>query len=1032
MTWTDKLIELSVRERVLIIIASAILLFAGIYAFSQLNIEAYPDPSPPLVEVIAQSPGWSAEEMERLVTVPLETELSGIKDLDVIRSISLFGLTNIKVYFEWGADYDKARQEVINRLQMVDLPEGVEPGLSPWSALGEIYRYQVVGDGYTSMELKEAQDWILERQFRQVPGIIDVVGFGGPTKEYHVEIDPNRLISFGVSINEVMDALKQSNANVGGNYIDIGEQSYNVRGIGLFQNVEDIADVVVAENDGVPVYLHQLGFVKIGGKTPLGKVGKDRNPDVVTGIINMHRGEQTLPTLERIRAKVDEINAGGILPEGMKVEPYYDRTELVNITTSTVQHVLLVGMLLVGFIMIAFLGNFRAAFIVTLSIPLALLATFIVMVIRGDSANLISMGALDFGIIVDASVIMVENIYRKLMERKAKTSETTVETIIAAGKEVSGAIFFSMTIIIVAFIPLFTMQGVEGRIFGPLAITYGIALGVSLFLALTYASAFMAWIFKDGASQKETFLVRGLLKTYIPILKRSIEHPKRTLIVCVILLMATLSSLPFIGGEFMPNLEEGSLWVRGTMPNSISFNKAEELANEMREIILGHPEVITVVSQLGQDDEGTEAISWFNVDMFVDLKPTNEWRKGLDKAELINKIENDLSVISGVSYSFSQTIQDNIEEAMAGVRGENVVKLFGDDIETLEKYGFEIEEVMSAVPGVSDLAVYTQLGQPNLLVHIDRKKAARYGVLPNDVNKIVQAAIGGEAVTQLLDGDRRFDVLVRMLPEFRKSAEAIENIPVQTGSGYIPLKEVAEVTKQSGASFIYREANSRYIPIAFSVRDRDLQSTIADAQARIQEAVDLPPGYRLHWAGEFQQLQAALERLVVIIPITLLLILFLLYGNFRNLTDSLLVLASVPFALSGGILALLITGTDLSISATVGFICVLGVVVLNGVVLLQFINNLQKEDELPLFEAVFKGSLLRLRAVMMVSLAAGIGLLPAAVATGIGSETQQPLAQVVVGSMITAPFATLVVLPVLYLLVRQFMQSRKNINNVSD
>ena len=1024
MNWIDNFIEFSVRERVFVITASGILFLVGLYAFMELNIEAYPDPSPPLVEVIAQQPGWSAEEMERQVTVPLETELNGIPGIDVIRSISLFGLSNVKVYFEWGTDYDGARQEVINRLQMADLPDGVDPELSPWSALGEIYRYQLVGEGYSSMELKEAQDWILERQFRQVPGIIDVVGFGGPTKEFHVEIDPTKLIAYGISISDVMEAVEQSNSNVGGNYLDIGEQSYNVRGVGLFRDLEDIANVMVAESDGTPVYLYQLGEVKIGQMVPLGKVGKDYDSDVVTGIVNMHRGQQTLPTLERVRKKVDEINAGGILPDGMKIVPYYDRTDLVNVTTSTVQHVLLAGMLLVGFIMIAFLGNFKAALIVTLSIPLALLSTFIIMVIRGDSANLISMGALDFGIIVDASVIMVENIYRRLSKKKSEVATDIKKTIIDAGKEVAGPIFFSMAIIIVAFLPLFTMQGVEGRIFGPLAITYGIALGAALFLSLTYAPALTAWMFKGVSSHRDTFLVRWLNKGYEPVLKKCVNLPKTTLTISALCLAATLSTVPFIGGEFMPNLEEGNMWIRGTMPNSISFSKAEELADEMRSIVLTHPEVNTVVSQLGQDDEGTEAISWFNVDMFVDLKPEDEWRKGFDKESLIVEMEESLSQIAGISYSFSQNIQDNVEEAMAGVRGENVVKLFGEDLETLERIAFEIESAMSSVDGISDLAVYTKLGQPNLLVEIDRQRAARYGVLTKDVNKIVQAAVGGKAVTQLLDGDRRFDVVVRTLPEYRNTEEAIKNIPITTGAGYIPLKEVANVSTRSGASFIYREANARYIPIAFSVRGRDLQSTVADAENQILDNVVLPAGYRLEWAGEFQQLQDALQRLMVIVPITLLLILFLLYGNFKNLTDPLIVLASVPFALIGGILALIITGTDLSISATVGFICVLGVVVLNGVVLVGFVNNLRREG-LSLYDAVFKGSKLRLRAVMMVSMAAGIGLLPAAVATGIGSETQQPLAQVVVGSMITAPIATLMVLPALYLMVYGWKEAKR-------
>ncbi|MDG5800620.1 CusA/CzcA family heavy metal efflux RND transporter [Marinilabiliaceae bacterium ANBcel2] len=1017
MKWIDKIIDSSVSKKGFAITVSATLFIIGIWAYTKLNIEAYPDPTPPLVEVIVQKSGWSAEEMERQITVPLETELNGIRGIDVIRSISLFGLSNIKVYFEWGTDYEKARQEVINRLQMADLPDDVSPELSPWSALGEIYRYELVGEGYTTMELKEAQDWIVERQFRQVPGIIDVVGFGGPTKEYHVEIDPNKLIAYNVSISDVMDAIELSNSNVGGNYLNIGEQSYNVRGVGLFSSINDIANVMVDERDGTAIYVHQLGEVKIGQKVPLGKVGKDYNSDVVTGIVNMYRGQNTLPTLEKVQEKVKEINEGGILPDGMKIVPYYDRTELVNVTVNTVQHILLAAILLVGFIMVAFLGNYKAALIVTISIPLSLLVTFLMMVIRGDSANLISMGALNLGIIVDASVIMVENIHRRLSGREVKGYANVKDTILSAAKEVAGPIFFSIAIIIVAFLPLFTMQGVEGRIFGPLAITYGFALAAALFLSLTYSPACAAFFFKGRSSRKDTFIVKWLKAGYNPIINKCVKWPKATLAISSIVLAGTLSTIPFIGGEFMPRLEEGNLWVRATMPNSISFTKSEKLVDEMRELILdNHPEVTTVVSQLGQDDEGTEAIGWFNVDMFVDLKPMNEWRDGLNKEELISEIETTLSQISGVAFSFSQNIQDNVEEAMAGVRGENVVKLFGEDLETLEIKAAEIEETMKGVEGIADLAIYTKLGQPNMLVEIDRERAARYGVLTKDVNKIVQAAVGGEAVTQRLDGDRRFDVVVRTLPEFRTTKEEIKNIPVSTGAGYIPLKEVAKVYTQSGASFIYREGNARYIPIAFSVRGRDLQGTVNEAEASILEQVDLPTGYRMEWAGEFQQLQDAIDRLIVVIPLSIILIVFLLYIHFRNLRDCLLVLASVPFAMIGGVLILIITGTDFSISATVGFICVLGEVVLNGVILVSFINKLRKDGK-SLIDAVTEGSKLRLRAVMMIAMAAGIGLFPAAISTGIGSETQQPLAQVVVASMMTAPAATLLVLPTLYLLV---------------
>jgi heavy metal efflux system protein len=1018
----DKLIAFSVRERGMVVAASVVLLLAGLFASRHLNVEAYPDPSPPIVEIIAQSPGWSAEEMELQVTIPLETYLNGMPRLETIRSISLFGLSNVKCYFEWGTDYWAARQEVLNRLQMVELPAGVRPELSPWSALGEIYRYQLVGDGYSTMELNEAQDWILERQFRQIPGILDVVSFGGPTREFHVELDPQRLIAFRVSISEVIEALERSNSNVGGSYLEAGEQSYNIRGIGLLRDTEDIGHVTVAERDGTPLYLRQLGNVRIGSKVPLGKVGRDDDPDIVQGIVMMHRGEQTLPTLARVRAKVEEINAGGILPPGMRIVPYYDRTDLIRVTTNTVQHVLLAGMVLVGFVMIAFLGDLRASLVVTFSIPLSLFATFVVMVLRGDSANLISMGALDFGIIVDASVIMVENIHRRLTGSGSTSAAKIRATVVEAGKEVAAPIFFSMAVIIVAFLPLFTMRGVEGRIFSPLAITYGLALGATLFLALTYAPALSSWLLKPSSRHRDTLLVRALNRLYAPMLRASLARPGLTVAFGALALAATLAVAPLIGGEFMPKLEEGNLWVRATMPIDISFAYADQLVGRIRTKLKDYPEVVTVVSQLGQNDEGTEAVGWFNADFFVDLKPLAQWREGIGKDDLVREMEVDLGRIPGVIYNFSQNIQDNVEEAMSGVRGENVIKIFGHDLLTLQQLAEEVEEAARPVPGVVDLGVFTMLGQPNLLVRIDRQRAARHGLLADDVNGIVQSAIGGQAVTQVLDGERRFDVVLRFLPEYRSSAEAIRNIPVSTRFGHIPLREVADVVERPGASFIYREGNARYIPIKFSVRDRDLQSTIADLETRIRRSVDLPPGYRLAWAGEFRQLRDALDRLMVVVPITLAIILCLLYGYFRNALDTLIVLGSVPPALIGGVLALLVTGTDFSISAAVGFICVLGVVVLNGVVLVASVNTLRVRGS-TLYDAVLTGSRLRMRAVMMVSVAAGIGLLPAAVATGIGSETQQPLARVVVGSMVTAPMLTLLVLPALYFMVHRIAEA---------
>jgi cobalt-zinc-cadmium resistance protein CzcA len=1019
-----KLIDFVLRERFLVVALSALLLIGGLYAFKYLNIEAYPDPAPPTIEVIAQNPGWSAEEMERQITVPLETQLNGMPGVADIRSISLFGLTDIKCYFGFDTEYNQDRQEVLNRLQTVTLPQGVQPALSPWSAIGEIYRYQLVGQDSSVMDLKVAEDWILERQFKQIPGVIDVVSFGGPTKEFHIDLDPNKLIAYGLSVPQVMAAIANSNSNVGANYLEIGEQSYNVRGIGLFKDENDIGNVAVATKNGTPLYLKQLGGVSIGAKVPLGRVGKDDQSDIVQGIVMMRRGEQSLPTLERVRQKVEQLN-NGVLPRGMKIVPYYDRTDLINVTTSTVTHTLVEGMVLVALILIAFLGDLRASLVVALSIPLSLLFTFVCMVLRGDSANLISMGAIDFGIIVDASVIMVENIYRHISDPRL-FSLNPQRTTVQAAQEVGAPIFFASAIIVAAFLPLFTMKGVEGKVFGPMAVTYGFALTGALLLALTFSPVMASLLLKPKSGERETFVVRWLNRAYLPLLRAALARPVVTIAIAGIAIALTLGLLPFLGGEFMPKLEEGNLWVRGSMPNTISFTYANQLADQMRAIMKRYPEVTTVVSQLGRPDDGTDPVSYFNCDFFVNLKPRDEWPRGTTKQGLVKEMEADLRRIPGVDYNFSQNIQDNVEEAMSGVKGENSIKLFGNDLQKLEATANEIQQAMKDVPGVADLAVFGELGQPNLLIQVDRERAARYGVLPNDVNGVVQAAIGGQAVTQVLDGERRFDAVVRFLPQFRGNVEAISSIPVNTPSGAaVPLRDVADITKQTGASYIYREDNARYIPIKFSVRDRDLQSTIAEADAKIKQSVKLPAGYHFEWAGEFQELQEAIKRLEIIVPISILLILCLLYANFRSLRDSLLVFGAAPPALIGGLLALLLTHTTFSISAVVGFISLFGVSMLNGVVLVSYINEL-REKGATLPEAVRRGSELRLRPVLMASLAAAIGLLPASIATGIGSETQKPLARVVVGGMITAPVLLLLVLPALYLLVHRRTRVRSS------
>src|SRR6266581_1262156 len=939
-----KFIDFMLREKFLIIGFSILLLVGGLYAFNVLNIEAYPDPSPPTIEIIAQNAGWSAEEMERQITIPLETQLNGMPGLDHIRSISLFGLTDIKCYFRYETDYNFDRQEVLNRLQMAELPAGVEPQLSPTSAVGEIYRYQLVGDGQSLMDLKVAQDWILERQFKQVPGVIDVVSFGGDSKEFHIDLDPNKLIAFNISVPQVMNAVAQSNSNVGANYLEIGAQSYNVRGIGLFKDTEDIANVAVAAKNGTPIYVKQLGEVTIGAKVPLGKVGKDEQSDIVQGVVLMRRGEKSLPTLERVRQKVQALN-NGILPKGMRIVPYYDRTNLINITTHTVTHTLIEGMVLVAFILLAFLGDLRASLVVALSIPLSLLFTFILMVLRGESANLISMGAIDFGIIVDASVVMVENICRHLAElgpSRRHIGQMKVLAVQLAAQEVSRPIFFSSAIIVAAFLPLFTMTGVEGKVFGPMALTYGFALTGALLLALTFSPVMASMVLTVRHEQRETWVVRAIRWAYAPLLRGVLAHPGVTVVVAVLALVATLTTLPFLGGEFMPKLEEGNLWVRATMPKTIAYSQATQLINQMRRVFIKYPEVTSAVSQLGRPEDGTDATGYFNGEFFVNLKPRAAWRKGLTKLDLIRQIEAELRHIPGVDYNFSQNIQDNVEEAMSGVKGENSIKLFGDDLEKLEALARQIEQVMRTVPGVADLSVFRSLGQPNLLIRANRQLAARYGVLPGDVNGTVQAAIGGQAVTQVLDGEKRFDVVVRFLPQYRENVEDISNIPVSTpDGGRIPLKQMAEVTKQTGASFVYREDNSRYIPVKFSVRGRDLKGTIAEAEAKISQHVTLPPGYHYEFAGEFQELQEAVQRLTIVVPVSLVLIFFLLYGTFGNLRDAFLLLGTVPLALIGGILSLLVTHTNFSISAAVGFISLFGVSVLGGVILVSYIKGLR-------------------------------------------------------------------------------------------
>lgn len=1013
-----RLVEISLVQRILLCALGLALLFGGLYSFHLLDIIAYPDPSPPMVELITQNPGWSAEEIERQITIPIEVALTGMPGLTDIRSLSIFGLSDIKVYFDFGTDIFRDRQEVLNRVASVEFPPGVQPTLSPWWAIAEIYRYELTGDpGISLTEVKTVQDWQVRRAFRRIPGVIDVTAFGGTTKEYHVDVDPGRLISYGVNLPQVMTALQNSNANVGGNYLTLGAQNYNVRGVGLINGLEDIENVMVAQKDGTPIYVKTLGNVQVGSRIRLGKVGIDDRDDVVEGVVLLQRGYKAMPVLDNVREKVEELNSWK-LPSGIKIKTFYDRTALINTTVETVTDILLSGMVLVFVLLYAFLGNFRAAGIVALTIPLSLLFTFAMMVLIGQSANLISLGAIDFGIIVDATLIMVESIFFHLAH--AKTPGLTVhQQIVRAARQVGQPVFYSTTIIVVAFIPLFTMTGVPGKIFAPMSITYGFALLGALLMAFTLAPVLCSFLLTGPIREEDTILVKPLRRMYQRILDWALNHRQVVVAMAAGLLIVALVALQFLGGEFMPALEEGNLWVRATMPVDISFDQAARLANDIRGMFRQSPEVTTVVSQLGRPDDGTDPTSFFNAEFLANLKPQAEWRRGLAKDDLVEEIERRLKTIPGVIFNFSQVIQDNVEEAMSGVKGENSIKLFGADLKTMETIAGQIEKQMHEIRGVKDLGIFRLLGQPNLLIKVDRQASARYGLNVNDVNAVVQAAVGGQAVTQVYEGERLFDLVVRFLPEYRQDVEAISNILVSTPDGArIPLKQVATIATQTGAFIIYRENNERYIPIKFSVRDRDLESTVEEAQALLAKTVKLPERYRMEWAGQYDQLKDEQKRLAKIVPLSLLLILLLLYITFDSFKNALLVLSAVPFALIGGVLALVATHTNFSISAAVGIISTLGVAILGGVLLISRIED-GRQAGLNLREAIMQAAAVQMRPILMATVGAAIGLLPAAVATGIGSQAQKPLARVVVGGMLTAAFLILVVLPVLYELVHR-------------
>jgi cobalt-zinc-cadmium resistance protein CzcA len=1037
----NALVAFALRQRVLIAALLALALLGGAAGFRALNIEAYPDPVPPLVDIVTQSAGQSAEEIERYVTIPIEVQMAGIPHVQAIRTISLFGLSDVKVQFTYDFTYEQAEQWVINRLaQLPALSNGAVPQVSPTSPIGEIFRYRVRGPaGYPVTDLKTLQDWVLERRFKAVPGVIDVTSWGGKTKTYDIAVDQRRLAGYGLGLPQVLQAIANANINVGGQTVNIGPQSAVVRGIGLIHSLDDLRHTLLTSAQGVPIYLGDVAEVSVGNQPRLGIAGLGEDDDIVQGIVLMRRGSASTPTIDAVQREVARINATGVLPPGVSIERIYDRSDLIRVTTATVLHNMLAGVALIFLLQWAFLGNLRTALIVATTIPFALAFAIGLMVLRGESANLLSVGAIDFGLVVDATVIMMENVFRHLAEaashrvRSATLLHTMrtpsgfsgkFATIANGAAEVSRSIFFAAAIIIAGFVPLFTLSGIEGHIFGPMAKTYAYAIGGGLLATFTVAPALAAMLLPVNVEERETWLVRRLRALNQPIMEFALVN--RTLVggLAALLALGALLAARTLGLEFLPALEEGNFWIRATFPTSISLEESNGYVNRMRRVIGAYPEVERIVSQHGRPDDGTDATGFFNAEFFVPLKPVDSWPSGVSKDRLTAQLTADLAAqFPGVEFNFSQYIQDNVEEAASGVKGENSVKIYGNDLETLEETANHVARVLSTVPGITDLAVLRSLGQPTIRIDVDRPRAARFGLAPGDINAVVQAAIGGQSAGDLYDpgSDRHFPMIVRLAAPYRSSLESIRNIPIAApdpSGGSQPvqvvLADVAQVQLVSGASFIYREQQQRYVPIKFSVRGRDLGSAVLEAERRVAEEVPLSGGYRLEWVGEFGNLREALGRLAFAVPLAIVLICLLLYLNFGRVRDVLLAASVIPMAMIGGILALWLTATPFSVSAAIGFVALFGIAAMDGILVLSY-YNLCLTAGLERVAAIRETGHTQLRPVLMTCIVACVGLIPAAVSTSIGSQVQRPLALVVVGGMLLAPALILVVMPVLIL-----------------
>jgi cobalt-zinc-cadmium resistance protein CzcA len=1018
----NRIVQVALKQRFLVLMLVAFITVAGAISFQRMPVDAYPDLSPPMVEIITQWPGHAAEEIERLVTLPTEVEMNGVPKMAIQRSISLYGLSDVILTFDEDTDDYLARQIVFQRLSEVTYPAGVQPTLAPLSSpSGLVYRYVIESPDRSPQELKTFEDWVIEREYKQVRGVADDSGFGGTVMQYQVLLDPARLYGYHITVPTVIQQLSLNNANTGGGFYSQGEQFYYVRGLGLIRDEADIGSVIIGTQNGVPVHVHDVGDVVIGHAPRLGQFGFNKNDDSVEGVIMMLRGDQAQNVLKGVEEKTKQLNEH-ILPPDVKVRPFYDRSDLVELTIRTVEHNLLLGMTLVLIVLLFFLVSFRAAVIVALTIPLALLFSFIFLHANGVAANLLSIGAIDFGIIIDGTLVMVENIYRELGLR-AGQQYNLQKVILAAAKDVDRPIFYSVAVIIAGYIPIYALSGPSGKLFHPMADTMSIALIGALLLTLTFVPVMCSYWFQKGVRERQNKPFEWIKNEYASELKWFLDRPWLAILGCTVIFVASLLLIPFIGGEFMPHLDEGALWVRATLPYTISYEEAAKIAPQIRDLLSKYPQVTEVGSELGRPDDGTDPTGFFNCEFYVGLKTYNDarWKTGSihNKPELIEDLQKKLVAYPGIVFNYTQPAEDAVDEALTGLKSALAVKVYGADLNVLQDRALEIKRRLSQVRGFTELTVVRELGQPSLLVQVDRDKIARYGINVADVEAVVQAAVGGQAATQVIQGEKLFDLVVRMKPEFRENAQRIGNLLVGTPAGQqIPLSELSDIREGNGASFIYRENNSRYIGVQYSIEGRDLASAVKDGERAIADIQKtLPAGYRLAWGGEYSEFLSAMSQMYLVAPLTVLLIfaiLFFLYGNVKF--PVIVVLSVVMTEPVGALIALKLTHTPFSVSSILGLLVLMGVSVETAVIDTSYINKLRLEGR-GILNATYEASLVRFRPIMMTALVACLGLLPAALSTGIGSDSQKPFAIVIVAGLVSRLFLGRIVSPVLYKMV---------------